>query len=508
MKKKLEHIIFIGLFLAILLIPTSQFNFTDHIESKIENRVMTKWPGFGFNQEKNAWYVHYVEDRVGFRESAIRLYNNTIHSIFHEFSEDMHMYGKNSYVFPADSEYIKAYQNLNTDQELCDRFVRYLSNSSEYLKQKGIPFIFMVGLDKKSVYPQYFPDSIHQNKNMVSIMDYMSKQLTNKGVPFVIPVDEFRAKSKAVQIYNEKTDCAHWNDLGAFYGVQLLDEEIKKHDIPIRIISDTDFVVSYEQKDVLDFAQVKMDPEKIPVLSTDLSNVYLDTELMSKIEVIPGTNIQCYRNLKAQTDLSILLFHDSFFEQRERFFVNRFQNVYMVSRQNYENLQYFVNLLEPDVVVYENAERSFVDDLYAYTNLDKVKYQSPFVYESQSHFEEEFHTSQALALDSMDIQGASGFEHKIQDLKEPVITIRTSISKEDLEKKGLNVFQMECYALVGDDFKEMSYRWLKTGNEGELGVYTGYFVREQITNQKIFIFAIDKESNTMYQLEEFEVMNE
>ena len=46
----------------------------------------------------------------------------------------------------------------------------------------------------------------------------------------------------------------------------------------------------------------------------------------------------------------------------------------MISRQNYERMQYYVETLEPDVVVFENAERAFVDDLYAYVNLANVTY--------------------------------------------------------------------------------------------------------------------------------------
>ena len=47
----------------------------------------------------------------------------------------------------------------------------------------------------------------------------------------------------------------------------------------------------------------------------------------------------------------------------------------MISRQNYEFMQYYVETLKPDVVVFENAERAFVDDLYAYTNLANVTYE-------------------------------------------------------------------------------------------------------------------------------------
>ena len=42
----------------------------------------------------------------------------------------------------------------------------------------------------------------------------------------MVPHEEFREIKEREQIYNKKYDCAHWNDLGAFYGLAMVDEVI------------------------------------------------------------------------------------------------------------------------------------------------------------------------------------------------------------------------------------------------------------------------------------------
>ena len=90
--------------------------------------------------------VHYVEDRVAFRETAVRFYMDATYAVFGEFSEDLHMYGKDGEVFPADDGYIRAYQHLATDEELIDSLVTYLDRTNQYLEKQGIPFVFLAGL--------------------------------------------------------------------------------------------------------------------------------------------------------------------------------------------------------------------------------------------------------------------------------------------------------------------------------------------------------------------------
>lgn len=374
--EKMVNFIFVLVFVGMIFLPFCLLDTTEIIDSSLENRRMTMWPGWHFNQEINAWYGHYVEDRVAFRETAVRFYMDATYAVFGEFSEDLHMYGKDGEVFPADDGYIRAYQHLATDEELIDSLVTYLDRTNQYLEKQGIPFVFLAGLDKKTVYGEEMPDYIHVDTTKESIMEMLARKLTEKQVSYVIPVQELQEAKQAERVYNQKFDSAHWNARGAMIGLRLLNEKVREMDPDVPLLTEDVFALSSEEK-TLEFISLPI-TEEVPVYT--LKKEYSDSILAdgSLLDVLPhvaGTSVQHYLNENALSDKTILILQDSFLDGKQDFFAYRYQNVYMISRQNYESMQYYVETLKPDVVVFENAERAFVDDLYAYTNLANVTYE-------------------------------------------------------------------------------------------------------------------------------------
>ena len=374
--EKMVNFIFVLVFVGMIFLPFCLLDTTEIIDSSLENRRMTMWPGWHFNQEINAWYGHYVEDRVAFRETAVRFYMDATYAVFGEFSEDLHMYGKDGEVFPADDGYIRAYQHLATDEELIDSLVTYLDRTNQYLEKQGIPFVFLAGLDKKTVYGEEMPDYIHVDTAKESIMEMLARKLTEKQVPYVIPVQELRDAKQVERVYNQKYDSAHWNARGAMIGLRLLNEKVREMDPDVPLLTEDVFTASSEKK-TLEFISLPI-TEQVPVymLKPEYGDSILaDGSLLDVLPHVAGTGIQHYLNDKALSDKTILILQDSFLDGKQDFFAYRYQNVYMISRQNYESMQYYVETLKPDVVVFENAERAFVDDLYAYTNLANVTYE-------------------------------------------------------------------------------------------------------------------------------------
>lgn len=374
--EKMVNFIFVLVFVGMIFLPFCLLDTTEVIDSSLENRRMTMWPGWHFNQEINAWYGHYVEDRVAFRETAVRFYMDATYAVFGEFSEDLHMYGKDGEVFPADDGYIRAYQHLATDEELIDSLVTYLDRTNQYLEKQGIPFVFLAGLDKKTVYGEEMPDYIHVDTTKESIMEMLARKLTEKQVPYVIPVQELRDAKQVERVYNQKYDSAHWNARGAMIGLRLLNEKVREMDPDVPLLTEDVFTASSEEK-TLEFISLPI-TEQVPfyMLKSEYGDSILaDGSLLDVLPHVAGTGIQHYLNENALSDKTILILQDSFLDGKQDFFAYRYQNVYMISRQNYESMQYYVETLKPDVVVFENAERAFVDDLYVYTNLANVTYE-------------------------------------------------------------------------------------------------------------------------------------
>ena len=374
--EKMVNFIFVLVFVGMIFLPFCLLDTTEIIDSSLENRRMTMWPGWHFNQEINAWYGHYVEDRVAFRETAVRFYMDATYAVFGEFSEDLHMYGKDGEVFPADDGYIRAYQHLATDEELIDSLVTYLDRTNQYLEKQGIPFVFLAGLDKKTVYGEEMPDYIRVDTTKESIMEMLARKLTEKKVPYVIPVQELRDAKQVERVYNQKYDSAHWNARGAMIGLRLLNEKVREMDPDVPLLTEDVFTASSEEK-TLEFISLPI-TEQVPVYMLKAEygdSILADGSILDVLPHLAGTGIQHYLNENALSDKTILILQDSFLDGKQDFFAYRYQNVYMISRQNYESMQYYVETLKPDVVVFENAERAFVDDLYAYTNLANVTYE-------------------------------------------------------------------------------------------------------------------------------------
>ncbi|MBQ8527145.1 MAG: hypothetical protein IJ429_01610 [Lachnospiraceae bacterium] len=370
------NIIFSVLFLAVIFVPFCMLDTTEVIDSTLENRRMTMWPGWHFDRETNEIYGYYAEDRVGFREEAVRLYIETTYKLFGEFPEKVHMYGKEGEIFPSDTGYIRAYQHLATDEELINNFVTYMDRTDEYLEQKGIPFFFLAGLDKKSVYGEYIPDYIRVAEDRESIMEMLARRLDESGVEYVIPISEYSLLKKDKRLYNKIADSAHWNAFGAMEGLKILNARIREKNPDVPVLSEEAFDLSYQDVQ-LEFISVPI-IDNVPVytLKKEYSDsIVIDYDLIGKIKHNPGTNFIHYVNEKALSEESILIMHDSFLEDKVNYFAYRYKDVYMISRQNYELMQYYVETLQPDVVVFENAERAFVDDLYAYVNLANVTYE-------------------------------------------------------------------------------------------------------------------------------------
>lgn len=500
MKKKGLDIAFIILFLAIITVPLLTLNTTPELQSVQENRAMTKWPGWGFHAEINEWYGHYFEDRVGVREEAVSAYTKLVHHVFGEFSEDMHMQGKEGYIFPADAAYVQAYQKLKTDEKLLQDFVTYLDNTNQYLKGKGIPFVFMAGLDKKTVYPEYMPDYIHVKEENTGIMERLTELCQERQIPHVIPLSEYQEAKKTQQIYNVKYDSAHWNDLGKMIAVRLADEQLSAQGLEVPVIDEGDYKLTYEQRSQLEFVEIPID-EQVPVYRLE-KTPYLTDDFMftSQTYLVPGTSFQYFYNKKSLTDKTVLIFHDSFLQDSEEFYCRRYRRVYFISRQNYESLQYYVNLINPDAVIFENAERAFVDDLYAYTNLANVKYEPAYTsYQDLSKEKKEF------AIEITHMQNASyDGENIIVDTSGEFYVISGKVKlPADLAGKGDKLrlyikYKNKYYEINYASFREEQPGVQSMGKEPDAVSFYGAFKMRKNVKGKFKFVLVDEETNKEY----------
>lgn len=363
MKHKLYDIFFIALFLSILIVPAVLINRKPLQISEIDNEMLTEWPGLDPTLSNAAELESYVDDRIGFREQVVSAYIWLNDRLFHVMTHPLFMYGKEGHIFYKDPSYIQAYQRMNTDPEWLDGFVSFLEQTDAYLKSKGIDFLYYMCPDKKTIYSEYFPDSINVNTGNETVPGYLEKRLKDSDVDYIIPIKELTGAKKEQVVYNKLYDATHWNEDGAFLGHKLIDDRLRYEDEGVPPLSKEDFDRSMVLKESLDIARFPIH-EEVPsyTLKNDTSN-NMTTYLLPVIDCYTPTFYAHFTNENCENNKILLIFTDSYFATYFKFYQDRFSEVYFIHRQNFEYLQYYINLLFPDTVIFETAERSISGEM-------------------------------------------------------------------------------------------------------------------------------------------------
>ena len=69
-------------------------------------------------------------------------------------------------------------------------------------------------------------------------------------------------------------------------------------------------------------------------------------------------HVVVYRNSRNTDKPKIMIFHDSYFLKLDQYYGDNFSEIIVIhSFENLKNLEYFINIFEPDIVLLENVER-------------------------------------------------------------------------------------------------------------------------------------------------------
>ena len=369
--KKLKQII-IGVFLVLLCSPLIFFNWKKDAVSEIDNRKLTENPfkrGMPFNQETIAQAENFLADRVGFRNFMIKEYTVFNDKVFHEMVHPSYEYGKNGYVF---FKYGSCQDGKLTDYEIT--FAKTIRKMQDYCEQRGVPFLFVFNPSKLSICSDQVADGYNFNRKWVPAF---MKELDTLGVHYIdnssLLEDKYRSGET---VFNVKFNAGHWNDLGAFYGVNHIAEEIKKS-FPDTHVNKKD---EYNVEDVLrisllvsDFPIHETEPRYTLKKSEKL--IYKDQGDLQLNEHYPYFRhvLNPMRNRKSP---KILCFQGSYMNGMGYKFMENITREYIAIHdyQNVLELPYYFEKFHPDYVVFETAEYTFSDKYYSLEKMKSIKW--------------------------------------------------------------------------------------------------------------------------------------
>lgn len=375
--KKLK-IFFIFLYFMILLVPIFMFNFKENSISEIDNRYLANNP-FGNNYVSEEGYRDrtqeieaYVQDRIGLRDKMILIYTVLNDKLFHKMVHPNYTYGKDGYVF-FKVDMNKKYSDFEKS------FVDMVVKIQTYCDERGIPFVFVFNPAKISVFRDKLPAGINYNNEWVH--EFM-QALDAQGVNYVDNTAVMIDKSQEGEIvFNKVYNAGHWNDRGAFYGVNEILKNLKIIFPGIHINRLEDFTIEDKLNTSLSglrFPIHEYEPVFTPLCELNEKTNEYDSEVKRDINY---SSFGYYINLKQKAEGSpkVLVFQGSYMNGMGYKFLQNSLGEY-INIHDYQNIldfPYYFNIFQPDCVVLEVAEYTFSDMYFNYEKMKNMRLNPP-----------------------------------------------------------------------------------------------------------------------------------
>lgn len=200
----------VSVFVAVIALPlAANLAGVDGGDPDAESRELA---AFHWNAP-GAWF----EDHFGFRATLIRWYGESRLFALGVSPSTAVAKGRDGWLFYADDSSIEDFARVDpmtpdAVQNWRDAIVRM----RDWLRARGIPYVFTVAPDKHVIYPDELPPTIAPVGD-VSRADQLYTALQDLGVAIDVRPALFEAKARE-RIY-QRTD-THWNDRGALIAYQ------------------------------------------------------------------------------------------------------------------------------------------------------------------------------------------------------------------------------------------------------------------------------------------------
>lgn len=371
---------FILFFLILIIIPPIITNHKKDEHSKLDNKSLFEISSFKEILDNPMILEDYLSDRIGFRDSLIALNTNMLTQSVNVLNHPLYDYGKNDEVYykftkPEDlSDYI-------------DEFSDFIEKLQNYVEGEGKEFLFVITPSKNSVYPEYIPDTIvYNNENM----DRLKKSLKEKNINTLNLTNYLiNAKSEGRMFY-KKYNVGHWSDRGSVVGIENIISQLRKTNGNVQPFNSQNFNTGYKLKKYLPTSKVLINENietYIPkIVSSERDKVKLDA-VHKELSLDKNFNTYInYYNPKAKNAADALFFTGSYMNNRYAYFSDSFSEINGI--HNYNNIidaDYYMNLFDSDIVLFEVAETAITPEYFNYDRLKEKTF--PDNYKNREKYE-------------------------------------------------------------------------------------------------------------------------
>lgn len=233
-KNLLENLI-VAIFIILICMPFLQMHFhIFNVPSLQEKRELALFPKITYSSIKNGSYMkafdEYFNDNFGFKSLFVRLANYTDYYIFRKSNNSEVIIGKNDYLYYSRTK--NDYDRITLSQDKIELIADNLKCVQEELKAKNIEFLFIVGPNKSTIYPEYMPGP--GKKSGLSNYDKLLIELKKRNVNY-LDLTHLLLKNKESYSMYYKRD-THWNMVAGVLVAQEVLERLNSEGKP-RIVS-------------------------------------------------------------------------------------------------------------------------------------------------------------------------------------------------------------------------------------------------------------------------------
>lgn len=359
MFKKINNIIFVFAFLAVVFVPFLFTKWESGGVSEEENRNLAAFPSVftqdGFNSSFTTDFETWFMDHMGFRHNLITANKSMMDTVFNRsLSTSDWKTGKTGDSIYASDEIIKDFAHINLrSEEDVQKIGESYQTVSDWLAQKNIPLFYVQCVDKHTIYPERFIASVNQIGSISKtdqILNYLDTKTTVNSIYLKHPLAENKAE---YDVFSHWGDPTHWTDRGAYIGYQYMMQQINNSlGLSLKILDEADYKITYAQEE-----SAKGEIEQVEAFS-----IKNPTAEKSDVSVMghwkSDGRHSVWKNPKVKNGKRLLVMGDSYFNS---YIIDdiaeSFSEVWMVWGDYTTSLPEIVDLCKPDIVIYECAER-------------------------------------------------------------------------------------------------------------------------------------------------------
>lgn len=357
------------LFSVVILLPLVFFNFDSNAESRIDNRALAENP-FQTEGDLTENIENYINDRIGFRDSMIAGYTEMNDALFGKMVHPTYTYGKDGYVFGS------GITTTNDFGEYHIAFADMIKEMQDYCEARNIPFLFVFDPAKPAIYQDKIANGINYNRDWVPLF---LAELDRRNINYLDNTETLTALRKnGIDGYNRKFDANHWNDMGAFYGTRAILQKMQEKELSLHVNDLSEFSVTTKRETSLPVSDFRIN-EEVPEIRLKASYEDLGQDYASELQMDPSYQAFGYcvnEERKAAGSPKVLMFQGSYMNvYGYKYMINACgEYIYVHDYQNVIDFPYYINIFQPDCVIFEVAEYTFSDLYFDYQKMKEASY--------------------------------------------------------------------------------------------------------------------------------------